>query len=122
MKVDNFIRRRIDELRLKKNISESKLSELIGYNRSYITQITNGPNMPTFTALEAICDYFEITLSQFFDSQYSDDVSIQFIAAKLSEIEKKDDVKFIYNLLNNLDQEVIDALKLIVCKASKLKE
>ncbi|WP_138296617.1 MULTISPECIES: helix-turn-helix transcriptional regulator [unclassified Clostridium] len=122
MAIDEFIRVRIDELRRKRNISESKLSELIGYNRSYITQITNGSNMPTFAALEAICNFFEITPAQFFDPQYGGEASVEFYAKELARLEKEKDRAFIYHLLKEIDAETLAALRHLAHKIIQADE
>jgi len=62
----NFISHRITELRLSKNISSRKLSLDLGLSNSYITQIENGKKMPSLENLYRICDYFDITIADFF--------------------------------------------------------
>ncbi len=63
---DNFVSKRIYELRNKKNISGRKLSLELGLSNSYITQIENGQRMPSLENLSKICDYFGISLAEFF--------------------------------------------------------
>lgn len=65
---DKFIRDRINELRMKKNISEYQLSLDLGYSQGYIQSITSGRNLPSMNAFLDICAYFDITSSNFFDS------------------------------------------------------
>lgn len=65
---DKFIRDRINELRMKKNISEYQLSLDLGYSQGYIQSITSGRNLPSMNAFLDICAYFDITSSSFFDS------------------------------------------------------
>ena len=55
-----FVQDRITELRLARDISEYKLS--------YIQSISSGKSLPSITSLYKICDYFEITLREFFDA------------------------------------------------------
>lgn len=62
-----FVRSRIDELRIKKNISEYKLSLDIGKSQGYVQSITSGRTMPSLEALCDICSYFDITPTEFFD-------------------------------------------------------
>lgn len=55
------IRRRITELRLKKDVSEYEMSLSLGMNRNYIQGITSGKALPSMAQFLNICDYFEIT-------------------------------------------------------------
>ena len=63
-----FIRSRITELRLKKGVSEYQMSLDLGQNRSYIQAISSGRALPSMKQFLNICEYFEITPLQFFDS------------------------------------------------------
>lgn len=65
---DKFIRERINELRMKKNISEYQLSLDLGHSQGYIQSITSGRNLPSMSSFLDICAYFDITPSEFFDS------------------------------------------------------
>ena len=59
-----FIGERITELRLKKEVSEYKMSYDLGHNKNYIRAITS------VKELFAIIDYFEMTPVEFFDTEY----------------------------------------------------
>ena len=63
-----FVQDRITELRLARDISEYKLSQDIGRSEGYIQSISSGKSLPSITSLYKICDYFEITLREFFDA------------------------------------------------------
>ena len=65
---EEFIRSRITELRLKKGVSEYQMSLELGQNRSYIQAISSGRSMPSMKQFLNICEYFEITPLQFFDT------------------------------------------------------
>ena len=67
---EEFIRNRITELRLKKGVSEYQMSMELGQNRSYIQAISSGRSMPSMKQFLNICEYFEITPLQFFDTSY----------------------------------------------------
>lgn len=64
-----YIRNRITELRMKKNISEYQMSLELGQNKNYIQGISSGKAMPSMAQFLNICDYFEITPMQFFDNE-----------------------------------------------------
>lgn len=67
MQYDEYIRKRITQLRLQKNISEYKLSHELGHGDSYIRGITSGKSLPSMKEFLYICEYFEITPKEFFD-------------------------------------------------------
>ena len=67
-----FIRSRINQLRIKKNISEYKLGLDIGKSQGYIQSITSGRTMPSLEALCDLCSYFDITPAEFFDPGMDD--------------------------------------------------
>ena len=62
-----YIRKRITELRMKKNISEYQMSLELGKNKNYIQGISSGKALPSMHQFLEICDYFGITPKQFFD-------------------------------------------------------
>lgn len=61
-----YIRDKITQLRLQKNISEHRMSLDLGHARSYIHGIVSGRTLPSMQEFLAICDYFGITPEQFF--------------------------------------------------------
>lgn len=72
---DDFLRKRITELRLKKDISEHKMSLELGRSGSYIRSITSGAALPSLKEFFNIIDYFDMTPSSFF-SPLDDDGSL----------------------------------------------
>lgn len=64
---EQFIRDRINELRMKKNISEYQLSLDLGHCQGYIQSITSGRNLPSMSAFLEMYTYFDITPTEFFD-------------------------------------------------------
>ena len=64
-----FIGERITKLRMQKDISERELSLNLGKAHNYIYSISSGKILPTMESFLDICDYFEITPSDFFDEQ-----------------------------------------------------
>ena len=57
---------KIKNLRESAGLSSSKLSSELGMTSSTISAIEIGKNLPSLQLLEKICDYFEISLSEFF--------------------------------------------------------
>lgn len=57
---------RIKKLRESAGLSSSKLAGELAITSSTISAIETGKNLPSLQLLEKICDYFEISLSEFF--------------------------------------------------------
>ena len=70
-----YIGERITELRLKMKVSEYQMSYDLGHNKNYIRAITSGRSLPSVTGLFDIIDYFGLTPSEFFDTDYWNDMS-----------------------------------------------
>ncbi len=67
---EKFIRDRITELRIKKNVSEYQMSLELGQSKGYVQGISSGRAMPSMTQFLNICDYFEIEPVQFFAPEF----------------------------------------------------
>lgn len=57
---------RIQKLRIQKNISGTKLAKDLNIDQTTISKIENNTNKLSLVMLERICDYFSISLSEFF--------------------------------------------------------
>lgn len=66
MDYEEFVRSRITELRLRKNVSEHRMSLDLDKSPSYIRGITNGPALPSLRELFHIIRYFDMTPAMFF--------------------------------------------------------
>ena len=74
---EEFIRKRITQLRLQKNVSEYKMSFDLGHSRSYIQSISSGRALPSMSEFLYICEYFNITPMDFFDTHSSETLLVQ---------------------------------------------
>lgn len=94
-----FIRNRITELRIRKNVSEYQMSLDLGQNRSYIQAISSGRALPSMAQFLKICDYFEITPLEFFDSET---VNPQLLSKAIAGLRKldEDDLILLIGLIN----------------------
>ncbi len=72
MDYKNYIRDRITQLRLQKNVSEYSMSLELGLNRSYIQSVSSGKALPSMDRFLDICEYFELTPQEFFDTSFAD--------------------------------------------------
>jgi len=66
-----FIAKRFAQIRSNRNISARKLSIELLQGSEYINQIENGRKMPSLEGLINFCNYFDISLSEFFDESNS---------------------------------------------------
>lgn len=65
----DFIRKRITALRIKKGVSEYKMSFDLGHSKGYIQSISSGRALPSLPEFLYICEYLGITPKDFFDEE-----------------------------------------------------
>lgn len=87
---ENFISKRLTDLRMKKDVSEYQMSLELGHSRSYIQSISSGRVMPSMKEFLAICEYLEITPMQFFDENTENPLLVQRAVQGLVELKDKD--------------------------------
>lgn len=63
----NFIKERINYIRTANKISARNLSLELGMSSEYINQLEGGRLTPSVDFIINFCDYFKISLSEFFD-------------------------------------------------------
>ncbi len=97
----NFIKERITELRLQKGISEYQMSYDLGHSRGYIYNISSGKCLPPMNEFLAICDYFGITPSEFFNENLKNPGLIQKAIDGMEKL-SDEDLLLILNLINRL--------------------
>lgn len=88
--MEQFVRDRITQLRLQKDISEYQLSYDLGHSRGYINNISSGKSLPSLSEFFAICDYFEITPQDFFDTAHDNPVLTAKIIEEIKELTDDD--------------------------------
>lgn len=84
---EQFLSKRLKELREKKDVSAREMSLAIGQNKNYINSIENGfsfPSMPTFFY---ICQYLNITPEEFFSLENNDPSKLNSLYADLKELD-----------------------------------
>lgn len=67
MEKEDFISR-LTNLRINKGVSARDMSLSIGQSENYINNIENGVYLPSMTVFFYICEYFNITPQEFFDT------------------------------------------------------
>lgn len=85
-----FVRERITQLRLRKGVSEYKMSYDLGHSRGYINNISSGKTLPSMTEFLAICDYFGVTPAEFFNDGTDDPVLLRQTIEALSRLNLED--------------------------------
>lgn len=96
-----FVRERITQLRLQKGVSEYKMSYDLGHSRGYINNISSGKSLPSMTEFFAICEYFNITPIEFFDTQVSNPTIMKELLEGLALLDN-DDLELILRNVNRL--------------------
>lgn len=101
MHMEEFVRSRITQLRINKGLSEYQLSYDLGHSRGYINNITSGKSLPSMTEFFSICDYFNITPIEFFDTKHSNP---ELLSKAIEEIQTLDDedMLLILTLINRI--------------------
>lgn len=94
----DFIRNRITQLRLQKGVSEYKMSYDLGHSRSYIYNISSGKTLPPMAEFLQICNYFNITPSQFFDVSTDNPALLQTAIDELKKLSDDDLMLIISNI------------------------
>ncbi len=100
---DNFVRNRITQLRIRKGVSEYKMSYDLGHSRGYIFNISSGKSLPPLNELFAICDYFDITPSDFFDESIDTPELLSKAFDGLKKL-KDTDVQLIIDIIERLSK------------------
>lgn len=86
----NFVRERITQLRLQKDVSEYKMSYDLGHSRGYINNISSGKTLPSMTEFFAICDYFGISPVEFFDTTTANPKLSRSVLEAMEQLDEDD--------------------------------
>ncbi|MDD6069375.1 MAG: helix-turn-helix transcriptional regulator [Clostridiales bacterium] len=71
MTIGDAVNKRIQELCLSNNITINRLATISGVTQSTLHNITSGRNnSTTISTIKKICDGLNITIQEFFDSDY----------------------------------------------------
>lgn len=87
---EEFLRARITELRLKKNVSEHRMSLDLDKSGSYIRGITSGIAMPSVKELFNIIDYLEVSVCEFFAPLEQTDSPYAMLCERLRKLDDND--------------------------------
>ena len=95
---DDFVRKRITQLRLQKGVSEYQMSYDLGHSRGYVYNISSGTALPPLKEFFAICEYFNITPQQFFDEKSHFPESIEKASNLLKQL-SEEDFALVFNII-----------------------
>lgn len=87
---EKFIRDRITALRIKKGISEYKMSLDLGHSKSYIQSISSGKALPSLSEFLSICDYLNVTPKDFFDEEQKNPDLINELNNLIKDLDSED--------------------------------
>ncbi|MBR3752543.1 MAG: helix-turn-helix transcriptional regulator [Ruminiclostridium sp.] len=85
-----FVRERITQLRIQKGVSEYRMSYDLGHSRGYINNISSGKTLPSMTEFFAICEYFNITPEDFFDTKKRNPKLTEEVIDVLAQLDDED--------------------------------
>lgn len=85
-----FVAERITQLRMKKGISEQKMSFELGHSGNYIQLISSGKMVPSLKEFFAICEFLEISPSLFFHADIDEPILIHKAINSIKNITEKD--------------------------------
>ena len=87
---ETYVRKRITDLRTRKDVSEHRMSLELGKSGSYIRGITSGKALPSLRELFNIMAYFEVSPSEFFDGLDDPDSLRTRLRGELMELGAED--------------------------------
>lgn len=100
---EEFVRERITQLRLRKGVSEYQMSYDLGHSRGYVYNISSGKALPPLKEFFAICDYFEITPQEFFDTSTRNPELIQKAVEGMKKL-SEDDLLMLLGIINRMQK------------------
>ncbi len=98
-----FVQQRIARIRNAHKISARRLSVELGQSTEYINQIENGKSLPSLEGLFNFCDYFGISLGEFFEDKFNFPVEYANIIEELNKMDSLA-VNQIYELLKLINK------------------
>lgn len=78
-----YVRQRITELRIKRNISEYQLSYDVGHSKNYVHNIVTGYSQPSVKELLYLIEALGVTPRDFFDESF--EFNNPFLSKKIME-------------------------------------
>ena len=80
---------RLAQLRTKKGVSAREMSLSIGQNTGYISNIESGKALPSMASFFFICEYLDISPSDFFDNDVANPEKLNALISSLKKMSDK---------------------------------
>lgn len=104
MEFSEWFATRIAALRIQKGVSARDMSLSLGQSESYINKIENKHTLPSMTGFMYICEYFNITPSEFFDANSRSPSISHEIATEAAKLSPKQ-AEHILLLIKDLNEK-----------------
>lgn len=85
-----FVAERVTQLRMKKGISEQKMSFELGHSGNYIQLISSGKMVPSLKEFFSICEFLEVSPSLFFQENIENPLIKQKAIDSIENISEED--------------------------------
>lgn len=85
-----FIRNRITELRMRKGVSEYRMSLDMGHSKGYIQSISSGKSVPSLPEFLYMCEYLGVTPKEFFDPEIDEPAQVRTLIEQTRNMNTKD--------------------------------
>ena len=102
-----YLRKRITELRLKKGVSEYKMSRDLGHANSYMQKISSGVSLPSWEEFFYICEYFNLEPKDFFDEQAEYKPAVQTLISLCKGL-NEDDAGYLIETIRRIQKDTPD--------------
>ncbi len=96
MDYSDLLRNRLMQLIKQKKVTDHKVSMDLGRSSSYIRGITSGRSLPSMSEFFYICEYFEITPAEFFNSDFDNPALISKAVDGMLKLDENDLLHLIY--------------------------
>lgn len=100
----NYIKNRVYYIRMAHKISARNLSLELGMSTEYINQLESGRLVPSLDFLINFCEYFGMTLGEFFDEGTAYPLETKKIVEELNKM-TSEEIDLIYNLLLTINNK-----------------
>lgn len=80
---------RLSRLRAKKGVSSRDMSLSVGQNPGYISNIECGKALPSMSVFFFICEYLNVSPSDFFDTDNENPEKIQILIKDLKQLDEE---------------------------------
>lgn len=100
---------RLKELRQQRGLSQSELAKSIGVSKSTISMLEVGSRLPSYELLEALGDYFNVTLDYLNGKEMGSMYYLDPAAAELAkEVFDREELKVLFDAVRDVPKEDLE--------------